>query len=233
MNETRVIPIANIRGWIYKFLADGFKYPAEENRARLPDKLRKIFFLLKERVNSVNFAMDFDFEILLDELQKYQDSSMDEQLYIQLFDLNPMCPMGEGSYDLRGRSKNRLLWEFSSFYKQAGLGMKEHSELPDHIGVKLEFMQYLTYFEEKEDIKSDSSLLKRCLELEIKFLKMHLIGWIDKFIEKLEWAREKKSKETGFYLALANLSSYFFRKEKEYVSNLLKGKDLICEQHRE
>lgn len=89
-------------------------------------------------------------------------------------------------------------------------------ELPDHMGVELEFMQFLCDIEKQFWNGPDGDGLQRCLEFQNGFLTEHLLCWHRELCEKI-------LNETGLeiYRALATLTLEFLEAERTFVSGLV------------
>jgi TorA maturation chaperone TorD len=85
-------------------------------------------------------------------------------------------------------------------------------ELPDHMGVELEFMQFLCDIEAQFWNGPDADGLQRCLDFQNGFLSEHLLRWHRELCEKI-------LQETGLeiYRALATLTLEFLEAERLYV----------------
>ena len=85
-------------------------------------------------------------------------------------------------------------------------------ELPDHIGVELEFMQFLCDIEKQFWNEPDGDGLQRCLDFQSGFLTEHLLRWHRELSEKI-------LQETGLeiYRALATLTLEFLEAERLFV----------------
>ena len=88
-------------------------------------------------------------------------------------------------------------------------------ELPDHIGVELEFMQFLCDIEKQFWDGPDGDGLQRCLDFQNGFLFEHLLCWHRELCEKI-------LNETGLeiYRALATLTLEFLEAEQVFVPKL-------------
>ena len=90
-------------------------------------------------------------------------------------------------------------------------------ELPDHIGVELEFMQFLCDIEKQFWNGPDVDGLQRCMEFQNGFLSEHLLCWQRELCEKI-------LNETGLeiFRALATLTHEFLEAERTFVPELTK-----------
>ncbi len=91
-------------------------------------------------------------------------------------------------------------------------------ELPDHIGVELEFMKFLCDLEAQFWQASNEEGLRKCLDFQAGFLADHLLRWHRELCEKI---RNETSLE--IYRALANLTFEFLEAERAFVPDLVKG----------
>lgn len=91
-------------------------------------------------------------------------------------------------------------------------------ELPDHMSVELEFMQFLCDIETQFWNGPDFDGLQRCLEFQNGFLFEHLLCWHRELCEKI-------LNETGLeiYRALATLTLEFLEAERTFVPVLVQG----------
>ena len=89
-------------------------------------------------------------------------------------------------------------------------------ELPDHIGVELEFMGFLCGIEAQLREQADAAGLQKCLEIQHGFLTEHLLRWHQPFCAKV-----LASSNSGAYRALANLTIAFLEAERGLVPELI------------
>lgn len=88
-------------------------------------------------------------------------------------------------------------------------------ELPDHMGVELEFMQFLCDIEQQFWQEPSEDGLRRCLDFQNGFLADHLLRWHREL-------GEKTLNETSLdiYRALATLTIEFLEAERTFVPEL-------------
>lgn len=91
-------------------------------------------------------------------------------------------------------------------------------ELPDHIGVELEFMQFLCDIEKQFWKESNGDGLQRCLEFQNGFMTDHLLLWHRELCEKI-----LNETSLEIYRALATLTIEFLEAERTFVPELAKG----------
>jgi len=91
-------------------------------------------------------------------------------------------------------------------------------ELPDHMGVELEFMQFLCDIEKQFWNEPEGEGLQRCLDFQNGFLTEHLLRWHRELCEKI---RSETSLE--IYRTLATLTIEFLEAERAFVPELAQG----------
>lgn len=127
------------------------------------------------------------------------------------------------------RLGGRVTMSVRQFYEMAGMEITDSCiEMPDHIGMELEFMGFLCKLEKEFREKAAISSLKKCIEFQKAFLSKHLSKWAYQCCEKVI---EKST--SGFYKAIAYVTVEFMKSEEEYVSELYaktgkEGED-VCE----
>lgn len=88
-------------------------------------------------------------------------------------------------------------------------------ELPDHVGVELEFMHFLCDIEKQFWNKPDGDGLQRCLDFQNGFLTEHLLRWHRDLCEKIQ-----SETSLEIYRALATLTIEFLEAERIFVPEL-------------
>lgn len=102
------------------------------------------------------------------------------------------------------------------FYEAAGAEiLKECVEMPDHLGVELQFMEFLCKLETELSQDGDTDKLERCLNLQKEFLNDHLFKWAFQCCEKMI-----EVSSLGFYRALAYFIIEFLETEKEHIARI-------------
>jgi DMSO reductase family type II enzyme chaperone len=81
------------------------------------------------------------------------------------------CSLRERTHTQEDQSS--LFEELMRFYEYFGLKRAEHAEMPDHIGVELEFMHFLTHLESKVTDKPEE--LASIRRAQHDFLSRHLV----------------------------------------------------------
>jgi DMSO reductase family type II enzyme chaperone len=130
--------------------------------------------------------------------------------YNRLFRTGLLCTPYETEYDpMRSVRKGQELADILGFYSAFGLGpSQEQKELPDHIGVELEFMGFLLQKEAYARLNGWSEKVEVCTDAQRKFLREHLGVWVFAFCDRLEETSGSK-----FYRSLAKLLRKFMEHE--------------------
>ena len=127
------------------------------------------------------------------------------------------------------RLGGRVTMSVRQFYEMAEMEITDSCiEMPDHIGMELEFMGFLCKLEKEFWEKAALSSLQKCIEFQKTFLDGHLSKWAYQCCEKII---EKST--YGFYKAIARLTLEFMKSEEAYVSDLYaktgKEGEEVCE----
>jgi len=95
--------------------------------------------------------------------------------------------------------------EVIEMYREAGLSISaDFKELPDHIAVELEFMNFLIFKEVEAIERSDLDAALKFSEKQNLFLNKYLGKWVSPFCNKI-----KEGTDNKFYIALADCVSAF------------------------
>lgn len=114
-------------------------------------------------------------------------------------------PYGSIYFDGARQVMGDSTMETIKMYEAEGLSIDaEFKELPDHITVELEFMNFLIYKEIEAAEKSDFSTASQLIEKQQVFLDKFLGQWIHPFREKI-----KEGTDNEFYTSLADCVSIF------------------------
>lgn len=112
---------------------------------------------------------------------------------------------------LGGESASKALF----FYKKAGFSFpEEHSILPDHFAVELEFMGHLCDREAAALGSNDEPAALSERELQREFAMSHLGRWYRQFLGKIEAATEHP-----FYKEFSLFAKEFLDSEVEYLES--------------
>ena len=100
-------------------------------------------------------------------------------------------------------------------YQQAGVEISpEFLDLPDHIGMELEFLRFLCEQEAKRWQESESEEALKYLNWQSEFLKAHLALWVDALCDKMA-----SLATFGFYRAAAMMTKEYIAKELLRITN--------------
>ncbi len=170
---------------------------------------------------------------LLDALNK-SDLRLDKQINNDVSDKNlndlvleyTRLFIGPGKhiapYESVYRDNDDALWSETTarvkdFIESSGLEYScNWSGLPDHIGVELEFMQWLTCHEKDAWTVDNKETAIRCLEFEKKFIDEHLSQWVPIFCDKV-----KEEARTAFYGEMAELTRQFIDFDSKLIESNL------------
>lgn len=108
-------------------------------------------------------------------------------------------------------------------YRKAGYELPaSHREIPDHLGVELEFLAHLTQEEDKARRREDVERFSHILEAEQAFLHDCLLPWAPEYCRKVETCTT-----CDFYRKMASLTIAFLQWEEDEVqAGLLKARNL-------
>ncbi len=118
--------------------------------------------------------------------------------------------------DREKRLGGRITVGVRQFYENAGAAVLDDCiEMPDHIGMELEFMGFLCAMEKKLRENADQSSLRTCIKFQKTFLEEHLSKWAYQCCEEITGHATY-----GFYKAIAHFIMEFLRCEEEYIAGL-------------
>ena len=157
------------------------------------------------------------------------DGSMDSDVvaeYTRLFVLPSGVIPNESFYaDENRRIGGHVTVEVQQFYEAAGAQLTGAClELPDHIGVELEFMKFLCDIEAQLWLAPDSAGLRQCLDFQCNFLADHLLQWQRALCDRI-----RNESDMDLYRALARLTADFLDAEWAFVPELAGG---VCAEGR-
>jgi putative dimethyl sulfoxide reductase chaperone len=156
-----------------------------------------------------------------------------EAAYTGLFVLPSGVLPHESVYlDKEKRVGGRITTAVRQFYEKAGTAIADHCiEMPDHLGIELEFMGFLCKMEQQLQGYADNALLSKCMELQRTFLQDHLLKWACRCCDDII-----KQAACGFYRAMAHLLKNFLKSEEECILEsraVIRGRgDSVCEISR-
>jgi len=200
--------IAEARAGIYRFLAQLYGGPPSEdllNALAQPEFREHIETVFEEAAHPFLRAVDagLDPEALRLEYDALFRVPGDHYL-------RPYESVYRGRYIVDGQVIDGAVWgpwarEVQRLYAEAGAEVvREAGELPDFIGVELEFMAFLCTREAEAWAAKDQELARHFLTLEREFLIEHLSQWVDELCSEMS-SRTKH----GFYVGLAQMTQAF------------------------
>ena len=163
----------------------------------------------KEIIDSLN-GIGVDFGRVLFELPEEKLLDTLAQEYAALFIVPGGIPPYE-SVRLKDLLNQEPAWKTEEFYKRCGLIIKEGCKtFPDHLGMELEFMAYLS---DKESAALKDNNEKAAIEwgnLQKDFFSNHINKWVFGFLDDLD-----RFAFHPFYKEVARLTKGFLETEKE------------------
>jgi len=125
-------------------------------------------------------------------------------------------------YEAVYRDKRGLVWgkptvAVKGLYRRAGADISEDfMELPDFIGLELEFMGFLCSREGEAWQEGDEDSALKYLALQREFLEGHLGQWVAEFCQEM-----LEKAESGFYRGLAEMTREYVLEDEERVQGSL------------
>ncbi len=163
----------------------------------------------KDVIESLN-ELGSDFNSILN--NKSQEILLDElsQEYAALFIVPGGIPPYE-SVRLKDLLNQEPAWKTGEFYKRCGLIIKEGCKIfPDHLGMELEFMAYLSDKEAAAWQDKDEKAAAEWGNLQREFFENHLSRWVFGFLDDLD-----RFAFHPFYKEAAKLTKGFLETEGE------------------
>lgn len=201
------------RAHLYRLLALGFAYPCVE----FLEQVRSGSYLheLKGNVQALSAPPELAESLskMYEALSEVTDTiGVLEGEYTRLFARTVASPPNESSYgDMPTFGRAREMADVASFYAAFGFEVSPRiKELPDHVGMELEFMAVLWA---KEAYAQEMGWQERaaiCQEARGKFLQQHLGRWFPTFSEKV-----RTSARLTFYPALTALAQSLLATEQD------------------
>lgn len=206
--------LAKARGNVYRFLANLFleepspalleKFSDEPFLSSLSDIFGKNsgIDLMKDARDMADLELDFSNLFIVPNekyLKPYESVYLDERTV--------------GTKVASGLVSGESSLAVKRSYKEAGAKINV-KELPDHIGLELEFLHFLCT-SENWDNKEEAL---RYIGLEKRFLKEHLLKWVDEFCDNMAG-----NATTDFYKGLAQITKMFVLGDLRTVNEITEG----------
>ncbi len=193
---------AKARSKIYKFLSRCFTEPSIEFTREVID--RSHFLILKDFSEKFTYnsgkeykkphEINSGFDILNDYVSEISEFDIQEVYtdlsteFVRLF-LIPYYSRSTFPYESVYRTNKKLVMgepavEVWKVYEEAGFGISEnYTDLPDHIGLELEFMFCVCEKEAQSWKNGQKTAALKWLRIQSEFLNQHLIHWIPNFCD--------------------------------------------------
>jgi TorA maturation chaperone TorD len=119
--------------------------------------------------------------------------------------------------DTNKRLGGRVTEGVKRYYRDASAELTEQClDLPDHIGVELQFMSFLCDIEAQLRGQPDAAGLRKCLGCQSEFLNEHLLRWYKPCCQKVI-----SEASSGVYRAVARLTMAYLDAERKLVPQLI------------
>ncbi|NMG17190.1 ethylbenzene dehydrogenase subunit delta [Aromatoleum bremense] len=199
--------ITAARSQFYKILSRVFAYP--------PDGLQQDFLIetrrqLREAADELPFPVPAIESIAQFDASQGADAENFAVMYSGIFDNcsgRPAVSLHEKDYS---KKDTKYVWEeLIRFYEHFGLNydLGRCKEWPDHVGIQLEFLHYLTFLE----AGAPEDVADIYVAAEGDFLEKHVADWVPKFSEKL-----RSMAEDTPYGSLAQVLAQFVEGDTEF-----------------
>ncbi len=219
--EANLSDVASLRHKTYCILSAFFQYPGKQDTERILE-------FIEETGEDTELTESFPYFNSLKQLfesfkQLGDDARSDLQSeYIDIFKVgrpDTPCPLYESSY--LGGGGPMIGWVVSNVersYVAGGYSLADTAkgELPDHLGLELEYMSILCAKEtdaRDEDMVDDAA---GSLRLQRTFLHQHLLRWIKLVTDKLRLVTNDES----LYHQLADVTHAFVVHDGDFVDSL-------------
>ncbi|MEA2002566.1 MAG: molecular chaperone TorD family protein [Actinomycetota bacterium] len=210
--------IARTRQGLYRFLGGALLSPSAE----MFDVLAQAIGVLEQRDIDM-FAFSRDLRRLGRHFPADVAGDRLDVDYIRLFASGrsgALSPPTESYYRVpaKGGGIAEFVAEMQREYRSMGIGSVGLDEAPDHISTELEVMAYLCDLEAGAWMDEQTRLAGEVLDLEIRFLRRHLAGWVPLLQERVHAAQP-----TAFYRDLVDTVHSFVVHDKDYVRLIRDG----------
>lgn len=215
LDITKFILHERKRGDCYRILSACFYLPKKE--LCLGEGLFENLSMLLKTVcpEAVIFFTEME-----EAVQKQSDENLAieyARLFVGPYELKAP-PYGSVYLDKERRVMGDSTMEVIKMYHEEGLSIDEDfKELPDHIAVELEFMNYLIYREIDTCMKSKLDDTMEGLRNQEIFLKRYLGTWVPDFSKAII-----ENSNNHFYINLAKCITVFIKTDMDYISNTLR-----------
>ena len=228
--EANLADVASVRHKTYCILSAFFQYPGDQDSERL---LGFIDETEGDTKLTENFPYFNSLKKLFDSFKQLEgDARSDLQSeYVDIFQVGrpaTPCPLYESSY--LGGGGPMIGWVVSNVersYVAGGFSLSDEAknELPDHLGLELEYLSILCAKE--TDARDDDRVedATSALLLQQTFLHEHLLRWIKLVTDKLRLVTDDKS----LYHQLADVTYAFVVHDADLVDSFAKAGVLLVD----
>ena len=215
MDINELILYERKRGDCYRLLSACFYLPKKE--IFLEEGLFKNLSMLLKSICPGAAIFSAEMEEAIREYNNEDLSVEYAKLFVGPYDLKAP-PYGSVYLEGGRRVMGDSTMEVIKAYHEEGLSMDEDfKELPDHIAVELEFMNYLIYKEIDTYMKSKFEDAMEVLRHQELFLKKYLGAWISNFSKAII-----ENSDNPFYISLAKCTEVFIKTDMDYISETLR-----------
>lgn len=215
MDINKLILYERKRGDCYRLLSACFYLPKKE--LFLEEGLFKNLSMLLKSICPGAAIFSAEMEEAIREYNNEDLSVEYAKLFVGPYDLKAP-PYGSVYLEGGRRVMGDSTMEVIKSYHEEGLYMDEDfKELPDHIAVELEFMNYLIYKEIDTYMKSKFEDAMEVLRHQELFLKKYLGAWISNFSKAII-----ENSDNPFYISLAKCTEVFIKTDMDYISETLR-----------
>jgi TorA maturation chaperone TorD len=223
--RARLTELSRARQDVYAFLGSAFLAPPGEQSLRA--------LANEEFVAGADELFDSG---VLDSLRQYATAAKQtaelqqgaRQEFMNLFKvpggqyITPYESVFRDARDVGGKSVKGLLMGQSAvnvqkWYKLAAVEISdEYKDLPDHIGLELNFLAHVCAKEQEFAEKGDQARLTRAWEIERDFLAAHVVSWVVQLRDKLY-----KKSQHAYFRTVADLLVEFSKRDLTTLENVV------------
>ena len=203
--------VAKARGNAYRFLAN---LMLEEPSPLLFKKFTEEAF-----ISSLSDIFGSGVDLIRNSIGNMEDLQLDfsnlfivpNEGYLKPYESVYRDTRAIGSKVIYGLVHGESYVAIKKLYQQAGVQINI-KELPDHIGLELEFLHFLCM---KEDWNNKQAAL-RYLKLEKRFLEDHLLKWVNELCDTMA-----TNASTDFYKGLAEITKMFVLDDFKTINKIM------------
>ena len=197
------------RASIYGFLATAFASPSEEHFP-LPGQINEY----RNNVDQLSIELTKSADELIATTREHKRQTLlveHTRLFVGPFHI-PAPLYGSVYLETGGTLMGQSTVAVLNFYRSSGLNISDDfDDLPDHICVELEFMQFLCTKQATVSSEDDADLTDEYRLKQSSFLEKYLSSWIPSLAKRIEG-----NTDNSFYLALASNLFAFLEYERDF-----------------